>query len=328
MQGLVLVGLGIDDAAHAAFRRLRETHAQFLDEVAPVQEAGRRIALHRVIELALVLPGVGDLGGNDDLDAGIAVEFGAHQLELERGVVAAHDQRGGVQRVAGPFALHAGDERALDRGVIVGVEGVHQGRADDFLGIRIAEEREPGRVRVDDDAFLHQRNRVRRALDDVLELLLRFARGSERRGQRAVEPVSAQLAADDELQARNVGQRDRVLGAERERLGDHVLVDILAHDQHRHVGREAGAKVHRAREVHDALVGEQHEHLGRGLGQGVAQVARVRQPGDVDRVARVSEGLVDRLDIVLTARERNHRNGGNWLQVRLPAPSRLRVAAG
>ena len=230
------------------------------------------------------------MAGTHDLDAGLAVEFGADELELERRVMAAHDERGGVQRVAGPLALHAGDERALDRGVVVGIEGVHQRRADDLLGIRIAEEREPGGIRVDDDAFLHLRDRVGRALDDVLELLLGFARGGERRGQRAVEAVGAKFAADDELQAWNVRQRDRVLGAERERFGDHVLVDFLAHDQDRHVGRETRTEIHRAREVHDALVGEQHQHLGGGLGQGVAEVARVRQPGDVDRVARRSGG--------------------------------------
>ncbi len=106
-------------------------------------------------------------------------------------------------------------------------------------------------------------------------------------------------------------ERHRVLGTEREGLGDHDLVDLLAHDQHRHVRRETRAEVHRAREVDDALVGEQHEHLGGGLGQRVAEVARVRQPGHVDRVARVPKRLVDRLDIVLTARQGNHRHGGN-----------------
>ena len=98
-------------------------------------------------------------------------------------------------------------------------------------------------------------------------------------GQRAVEAVGAKLAADDELQPRDVAERHRVLRAEREGLGDHALVDLLAHDQDRHVRREARAEVHRAREVDDALVGEQHEHLGGGLGQGVAEVAGVGQPG-------------------------------------------------
>ena len=219
--------------------------------------------------------------------------------------------------MAGPLALHAGDKRALDRGVVVGVEGVHQRRADDLLGIRIAEEREPGGIRVDDDAFLHLGNGVGRSFDDVLQLLLRLARRGERRGQRAVEPVGAKLTADDELQPRHVDKRHRVLGAQGEGLGDRILVEFLAHDEHRHIRREARAEIHRAREVDNALVGKQHQHLGRGLGQRVAQVARVGKPRDVDRVARVPECLVDRLDIVLTARQGNHRNGGGWLQIRL-----------
>ena len=317
VQGVVLVGLDVGHAPHAALGRLREAHPQLLDEVAPVQEAGRGIALQRFLELALVLARVRDPGRHDDLHAGVAVELGAHQLELERRVMPAHDEGRGMQRVARPLALHARDQRALDGGVVVRIEGVHQRRADDLLGFRVAEKREPRRVRVDDNAFLYQGNRVGRALDDVLQLLLGLARRGERGGERAVEAVGAKLAPDDELQPRDVAERDRVLSAERERLGDHGLVHFLAHDHHRDVRGEAGAKVHRAREVDDALVGEQHEHLGGSLGQGVAQVACVRQPGDVHRVAGVAQCLVDRLDIVLTARERNHRDRGNGLQVRL-----------
>jgi hypothetical protein len=318
VHGLVLVRLDVGEAAHAGLHRFGEARAQLLDEIAAMHEPGRRVALHRFLQLALVLAGIADPRRHDDLNAGLAVELRAHQLELERRRVAADDQRRGVQRVAGPLALHAGDQRALDGRVVVRIEGVHQRRAHDILGVRIAEQREPGGIRVDDDAFLHLRDRVGRALDDVLQLLLVFAGGSERRRQRAIEAVGPELATDHQLQPRDVRERHRVLRAERQGLGDHSLVELLAHDQHRHVGREARPEVHGARQVDDALVGEQHQHFGGRLGQRVAKVAGVRQPGHVNRVAGVPERLVDGLDIVLTAGQGNHRDGGGLLQN--PAP--------
>ena len=135
VQGFVLVGLDIDQAAHAALGRFSEPGAQLFDEVAAVQEAGRRVALHRVLELALVLARVRNLGRHADLDARLTVELGADELELERRVMTAHHERGCMQRVPCPLALNACDQGALDRGVVVRIEGVHEGRADDVLGI-------------------------------------------------------------------------------------------------------------------------------------------------------------------------------------------------
>ena len=98
---LVLVGLDVGDAAHAALGRLREARAQLLDEVAPVQEAGRGVATASLPRAcARTRRRRATRAGTHDLHAGLAVEFGAHQLELERRMVAAHDEGGGVQRVA------------------------------------------------------------------------------------------------------------------------------------------------------------------------------------------------------------------------------------
>ena len=62
-----------------------------------------------------------------------------------------------------PLALQAGDQRALDRRVRFAVERVHQRRAENRIHVRQAVQLEPRRIGVDHDAFLHVRDRVRRA---------------------------------------------------------------------------------------------------------------------------------------------------------------------
>ena len=67
-----------------------------------------------------------------------------------------------------------------------------------------AEQLEPGRVGVDDDAFLDLHDRIVRALQHGFELAAGVVRGFEGGVQRALEAERAQLAQHHRLQARGV----------------------------------------------------------------------------------------------------------------------------
>ena len=80
-------------------------------------------------------------------------------------------------------------------------EQIHQRRAGQRIVAGVAEQLEPRAVGIDDDAFLHVRDGVRRALEKILQLLAVLARRRQRGRQRALQPVGAQLARGDRLQA-------------------------------------------------------------------------------------------------------------------------------
>ena len=70
-----------------------------------------------------------------------------------------------------------------------------------------------------------------------------------------------------------------------------------------------------ARQIDPEFIDEGDQHLGIDLGQRVAEIAGVRQPGAVHRMARLAQRAVDRLDVVLRPRHDDHRNGallGHW----------------
>ena len=187
--------------------------------------------------------------------------------------------------------------------------------------VRIAEQREPGRVRIDDDAFLHQRDGVGRALDDVLELLLRLARGRERRGERAVEPVGRAARG-----RRRAAGAARASASRRPARQARALLRRRSRPPSRARSGPARRGAKRARKS-IALARSTMPSSAKSMSisaeacvEGVAQVARVRQPGHVDRVAGIPQRLVDGLDVVLAARQGNHRDRGNWLQFRLREP--------
>ena len=196
------------------------------------------------------------------------------------------------------------------------LEQIHERRAGERIVARVAEQLEPRPVGIDDDALLHVGDGVGRALEEILQLFAILARRGQRRGQRALEAMRAQLAGRDRLQAAAVGERHHVLGARAHRLGDRGLVDLLAHDQHRHLGRGLLLDLHERGQVDAELVDEGDQHLGIELREGVRQVARVRQPGAVHRMAGLAQRAVDGLDVVLRPRHDDHRNGalfGHWL---------------
>ena len=208
-----------------------------------------------------------------------------------------------------PFALQAGDERTFERRMGFLLEQIHQRRAGECILAGIAEQLQPRSVGIDDDALLHVRDGVGRALEEILQLLAILARRGQRRRQGAFQAIRAQLPGDDRLQAAAVGERDHVLGAEAHRIGDRGLIDVLPHDQHRHLGGVLLLHLHDRGEVDSELIDEGDQHLGIELRQGVPQVARIRQPGAVHRMAGLAQRAVDCLDVVLRPRHDDHWDG-------------------
>ena len=136
----------------------------------------------------------------------------------------------------------------------------------------------------------------------ILQLFAVFAR---RRGEASStahplsRPVGAQLAGGHRLQTAAIGQRHHVLCSHAHGLGDRRLIDVFAHDQHRHFRSALSLDLHDRAQVDAGLVGERHQHLRVELRQGVPQIAGVGQPGAMDRMAGLAQGTVDRFDVVL-----------------------------
>jgi hypothetical protein len=172
-----------------------------------------------------------------------------------------------------------------------------------------AEQLEPGAIRVDDDAFLHVRDGIRGPFEKMLQLLAVFAGGGKRRRERALQPIGAQLAGGDRLQAAAVRQRHHVLRAQAHGVGDGSLIDMLAHDQHRHPGGALLFDLDERREVHAEFLDESDQHLGVDLRQCIAEVAGIRKPRAMHGVAGFAQRAVDRLDVVLRPRHDDHWNG-------------------
>ena len=126
-----------------------------------------------------------------------------------------------------PFALQARDQRALEGGVRLVFEQIHERRAGERVVARIAEQFDPRAIGVHDDAFLHVRDGVGRAFEKVLQLLAVFARRGQRGRQRALQAMGAQLARSDRLQAAAIRERHHILAAEAHGLGDGRLIDRL-----------------------------------------------------------------------------------------------------
>jgi hypothetical protein len=143
-----------------------------------------------------------------------------------------------LDRLAFPLAFSAGDERAFERRLAGAVERIHERRAEQRLGVRVAEQIGPRLVRVDEDAFLNVGDCVDGARHERLELLLVLIRREQRFVERLLEPERAQLALGDAAQAVGLAERDEILGARQQRLGDVGLLGGLADDDERHGARD------------------------------------------------------------------------------------------
>ncbi len=205
----------------------------------------RRIAcsswLRQRLEVAL-------LRGDAQAHGGFAFELEAFEAEFQRQRAAVGLQRHHAQRMTGPATLCRGDQRALEGGVAAGVEQVHERLAEQVARIRVAEEFAPGGIDVDDDAFLHVRDRIGRARHERTHLVAVLAGGRERAVQRMVEPRGVEFARGDGLQPAAGSQRHDVGGTEFEATNEVGLGERLAHHEGRHVRSETSALLHCAAE--------------------------------------------------------------------------------
>src|SRR6185436_1829298 len=125
-QRIELVRLNRHELADARLDRLRQLLLELLHEEAPLQRAGRSIALQRISELLVDRAGIALLGRDAQAHRRLAVEVGWRQLDLERHSRAVSEHRARAQRMIRPLALQTRDQRALDRGVRFGIERIHQ----------------------------------------------------------------------------------------------------------------------------------------------------------------------------------------------------------
>ncbi len=320
------VGLHVGELAHAAFHGVGAALLDGGEQVTLLQEAGRGIVLHRMRELQLEVV-IGALVVRRDADARrrLVLVVRARQGQRQRHARAVREQRLHLERVIGPLALQAGDQRALERGMSLGLEQIHQRRAGERIVARVAEELEPGAIGVDDDAFLNVCDRIGRAFEEALQLLAILARRGQGRGQRPLQAVRAQLAAHHRLQAAAVGERHHVLGARAHRLGDDRLVDLIAHDHDRHLRCALLLDLDERAQVDAELVDEGDQQLGIELRDGIRQVARVRQPRAVHRMAGIAQRAVDGLDVVLRPSHDDQWNRALFAHVQIPRQISARV---
>ena len=123
--------------------------------------------------------------------------------------------------------------------------------------------------------------------------------------------------ADDGLQPAGVFQRHGVACALLHRCADDVLVDLIARDQHWHVGAELLADGHDFRRVGRVGADERDQHVRIDLRERVAQIVQLADPVAADRVAGVAQGAVDGFDVVLMTGQDDHRHGALFGQVSL-----------
>ncbi len=83
---------------------------------------------------------------------------------------------------------------------------------------------------------------------------------------------------------------------------------MLAHDQHRHPRRALLFDLHERRQIDAELLDERDQHLGVELCEGIPEVAGIRQPRAMHRVAGAAQRAVDGLDVVLRPRHDDHWN--------------------
>jgi hypothetical protein len=106
-----------------------------------------------------------------------------------------------------------------------------------------------------------------------------------------------------------VGQRHHILGTQAHGLGNRGLIDVFAHDQHRHSGRALLLDLHERSQVDAEFLDESHQQFGVQLGERIPEIAGVRQPCAMHRMAGLAQRAVDRFDVVLRPGHDDHWNG-------------------
>ncbi len=186
-------------------------------------------------------------------------------------------------------------------------EQIHDRLADEAVRRDDAEQLEPGRIGVDDDAFLHLDDRVVRAFENGFELPARIARRLECGFERAFQAERTQLASHHRLQAGGACKRDDIAGTARHGNGDAAFIEAFRHDDDRHGRGELIAHAGRAGEIVCTGIDEQQQ-LGIQLPERVAKISQGRDPGAMDRMTRPSQDAVDLLDRIAGRAQNDERD--------------------
>ncbi|MCX7058758.1 MAG: hypothetical protein NTZ79_16715 [Proteobacteria bacterium] len=143
-----------------------ELCAQVLQQVGAVQQARARILAHRLGQALLHVGRVAATARDAEVDDGFVAELALREHHFQRQQRAVCEACRDAQRVIGPLARGAGRQATFQRGVRVAIEEVHDRLAEYGIGVRKAEQFQPGGVGIHHDAFLHLRDGVRRAFHE------------------------------------------------------------------------------------------------------------------------------------------------------------------
>jgi hypothetical protein len=241
------------------------------------------------------------------------------QSHFDRQHAAVGEHSAGSQRMVVPAALQTSGERTAKRCVGGFLEQVHDWLPGDAL--LDAEQLEPRRVGVDDDALLHLEDGVVRALQDGVELAARTVRRPHAGIERALDAEHAQFPEHHRLEPRRVGERHHIAGPELDAGGDARLIDFGGELEHRHGGRQLITHAHDRLELL-AGGGDVHQELGVELLERFPEITQRRDPGAMRRVTGAPQQAVDGLDRIASGAQHDERNGVRLAQKEPPWCSR------
>ena len=162
LHGLELVDPHVGEYMQAGFRLALQALFQTLEELCTVIKKRSRVPLQGIVHECGRFPLRAVRQHDPDADARGAVEVDALELQFQRVTVCDLDRGFDLELfVVRPLAFDRGVEGTFEGGVTLGFEIVHHREAPDLVQVRCLEQAEPGFIRLDQDAFLHQRDRRR-----------------------------------------------------------------------------------------------------------------------------------------------------------------------
>jgi hypothetical protein len=317
---VLLVDLEIQDRAAARLERLGHVIGSEFEKHGTGQQARGGIATHCLLELLRERFHVTALGRDLESHRGLAIEFEALEVDLERSRCAVRLQRIDLERSAGPAALQRRNESAFQGTMTVGIEKIHERLRDDRRDVGQPEQLEPGRIGIDDDTFLDMRDRVGRAGHERAHLVAVLAGRCQRAGKRSVETRKVQFALRDGGQPRLRAQRHHVARAAHDRGREVVFGQRVADQDDRHVRRMPITDVDDWRGI--LAIREAREHQPRmRLRERVAQTSQLTYPGAMHGMSSIAQRAVDQLARILMPRQHDDRNRCRFGQLQSPRRS-------
>ena len=188
------------------------------------------------------------------------------------------------------------------------LEQVHQRQVDHCAGVGVAEQLQPGLVRIDHDSFLHLQDGVIGTLQHGLQLTAVVAGGLQGGIQGALEPERTQFARNHRLHAIGGRQRDDIARADAHAARDVTFGNLWPHQQHRNLRRELVAHGGCLFRFGLGDVGADQQFRIQLL-ESFTEVADGGNPGAVHRFTGLAHQAVDELGGLPLRRENDERNG-------------------